>query len=135
MYLSWQFYNGEEIKNGHGKKMLYVNTCMHFRSHGHIYNTCVIPQAIKSLIFPANLLASFWSMFAFIYQLTPLACFHIICFENMNADNYIGTAPLQEDRLDSHLGLFFSSYLVVINLLFSCVAILLVAYPFFSLHL
>lgn len=135
MYLSWQFYNGEEIKNVHGKKMHRVNTCMHFCSHGHIYNTCVIPQAIQSLIFPANLLASFWSMFAIICQLTPLACFHISCFENMYADNYISTAPLQDDRLDSHLGLFFNSYLTVIHFLFSCVAKLLVASPFISLQI
>lgn len=134
MYLGWQFYNGEEIKNVPGKKMLHVNTCMHFCSHDHIYNTCVIPQAIQSLLFSASLPASFWSMFAIICQLTPLACFHISCFENMNADNYISTAPLREDRLDSHLGLVFNSYLSVINFWYSCVAKLLVAYPFFSLQ-
>lgn len=77
--------------------------------HMVIYiNTCVIPQAIQSLIFPANLLASFWSMFAIICQMTRLACFHIGCFENMNADNYISPALLQEDRLDSRLGLFLT---------------------------
>lgn len=88
--------------------MLHVSTCMHFCSHGHIYNTCVIPQAIQFLIFPASLLASFWSMFAVIWQMTPWACFHISCFENLNADNYISPAPLQEDRLNSHLGLFLT---------------------------
>lgn len=57
------------------------------------------------------------------------------CFENVNADNYISTAPLQDDRLDSHLGLFFNSYLTVINFLFSRLAKLLVASLFISLQI